>query len=101
MENGANKWKRGIAFVRGINFYRNLRITKDEMLRLCKKIENDNLRIVKIVKTDNIVFEKRNMHYADVGSRLEKILSEHFGKTIYVTTRSMKTIKSLSEDKEG
>ena len=95
MDNGANEWKRGVAFVRGINFYRNLRITKDEMLRLCKKIEDNNLRIVKIVKTDNIIFEKRNMHYADVGSRLEKILSEHFGKPVYVTTRSMKTIRSL------
>ena len=95
MENGANKWKRGIAFVRGINFYRNLRITKDEMLKLCRKVEDDNLRIIKIVKTDNIIFEKRNMHYATVGQRLEKILSEHFGKPVYVTTRSMRTIKSL------
>jgi len=95
MENGANKWKRGIAFVRGINFYKNFRITKEEILRLCRKVEDDNLRIIKIVKTDNIIFEKRNMHYATVGQRLEKILSEHFGKPVYVTTRSMRTIKSL------
>ena len=95
MKDRADEWKRGVAFVRGINFYKNLRITKEEMLRLCKKIEDDDLRIIKIVKTDNIIFEKRNIHYATVGQRLEKVLSEHFGKPVYVTTRSMRTIRSL------
>ncbi len=99
MKSKRDEWKRGVAFVRGINFYKNLRITKEEMLKLCRKVEDDNLRIIKIVKTDNIIFEKRNMHYATVGQLLEKILSEHFGKPVYVTTRSMRTIKSLIEEK--
>ena len=90
-----NNWKEGVAFVRGINIYKNARITQEQMLKLCKKIENHNLKIVKIVNTDNIIFKKRGIHYATVGSKLEKVLSEYFGKPIYVTTRSMKTIKSL------
>jgi len=90
-----NNWKEGVAFVKGINIYKNARITQEQMFELCKQIENRDLKIVKIVNTDNIVFKKRGIHYATVGSKLEKILSEHFGKPIYVTTRSMETIRSL------
>lgn len=93
----SNDWKEGVAFVRGINIYRNGRITQKEMIKLCKKIETDDLKILKIVKTDNILFKKRNMHYASVGAKIEGVLSKHFGKQIYVTTRSLKTIKDLIE----
>ncbi|MEM3031134.1 MAG: DUF1697 domain-containing protein [Candidatus Micrarchaeia archaeon] len=92
----ASGWEEGIAFVRGINFYRNARITQEKMFALCRKIETDNLRILKIDKTDNVVFKKRGMHYATVGSRLERVLSAYFGKPIFVTTRSMKTIRRVS-----
>ena len=88
-------WKKGVAFVRGINFYRNARVTQDEMFQLCKKVEDKNIKILKIVKTDNILFEKKDVHYATVGSKLEKVLSDYFGIPVYVTTRSLKTIKGL------
>lgn len=88
-------WDEGVAFVRGINMYQNSRITQNEMLELCKQAEGRNLKILKIYKTDNIFFKKKDMHYATVGSKLEKILSSYFGKPIYVTTRSMKTISFL------
>lgn len=90
------KWEEGIAFVRGINIFKNARITQKKMLELCKKVENQNLKILRIVNVDNIIFKKSGVHYATVGSKLEKILSPYFGRRIYVTTRSIKTIRSLS-----
>ncbi len=84
-----NKWKEGVAFIRGVNFYKNTRITQEKMLELCKKVEDNNLKILQIVKTDNIIFKKKGIHYATVGSKLEKVLSAYFKKPIYVTTRSM------------
>lgn len=89
------EWDKGVAFVRGINMYGKHRITKREMMELCRKVENENLKILKIFKTDNIVFKKKNMHYAKVGSEIERVLSSHFGSKIYVTTRSVKTIERL------
>jgi len=89
-------WQRGVAFIRGINVYISKRITQDKMLELCKGIEDENLRIIKIVKTDNVVFEKKKIHYAAVSSRLEKVLSKYFGKPVYVTSRSMRTIRLLT-----
>jgi uncharacterized protein (DUF1697 family) len=88
-------WKEGVAFVRGINMYKNTRITQKEMLELCKKVDSDHLKILRIVKIDNIIFKKKGMHYATVASKLEKVLSAHFGKPIYVATRSIKTIRAL------
>lgn len=94
-----NQWKRGIAFVKGINMFDNARITKEKMWELCNKIENKNLEIEKIYRTDNIIFKKRKMHYATVGQKLEKILSEHFNKRIHVTCRSIRTIENLIQNK--
>lgn len=88
-------WEEGVAFIRGINMYKNARISQKKMLDLCKKIENHDLKIIKIVKVDNIIFKKKGILYATVGSKLEKVLSAYFGKTIYITTRSMKTIRAL------
>jgi uncharacterized protein (DUF1697 family) len=90
------RWQRGVAFMRGINVYTSKRITQDKMLELCRGIEDENLRIIKIVKTDNVVFKKKKIHYATVSSRLEKVLSKHFGKSVYVTSRSMRTIRLLT-----
>ena len=85
----------GVAFIKGINFYKNNRIAKEQMLELCRSIENDDLKILRVVRTDNILFKKRNMHYATVSKKLELILSKHFQKPIHVTSRSMRTIRRL------
>jgi uncharacterized protein (DUF1697 family) len=90
------EWSKGVAFVKGINFYKNNRIRKEQMFKLCRSIESDDLKILGIVKTDNIIFKKRNMlHYATVSKKLEKVLSEHFQKQIQVTSRSMRTLRSI------
>lgn len=88
-------WKVGVAFVRGINIYKSARITQNKILKLCKKLEGDNIRILRIVNLDNIIFKKSGIHYAAVGSKLEKMLTSYFKKPVYVTTRSMKTVGSL------
>ncbi len=90
-----NEWRAGVAFVRGINMYGNLRITKEEMIAACKQIENECIRILGSVKADNILFEKRGIHYAAVGSKLEKVLTSHFGRKIFVTVRSAGTLAML------
>ncbi|HDN05752.1 hypothetical protein DRO45_00605 [Candidatus Bathyarchaeota archaeon] len=95
------EWQRGVAFIRGINVYASKRITQKRMLEICRGIEDENVRIVRIVKTDNLIFEKRKVHYATVSSRLEKVLSRHFGKPVYVTSRSMRTIQLLTKQKSG
>jgi uncharacterized protein (DUF1697 family) len=89
-------WQMGVAFIRGINIYGNKRISRNKILELCRSIEDEDLRIIKVVKTDNVIFEKREMHYGAVSSRLERVLSNYFGKPIYVTSRSMKTIGLLT-----
>jgi len=88
-------WQKGIAFIRGINMFSTNRINKEKMFDLCKKIENKDIKILKIIKTDNIIFKKKNIHYAKVGSLIEKILSDYFNKKIFVTTRSLATIKEV------
>jgi len=93
----SSKWQKGVAFVRGINIYKTRRISQKEMLNLCKSIEDENLKIIKVVKTDNIIFEKRKIHYAEVSLRLEKVLSDYFKEKIYVTSRSLKTIRLLTK----
>lgn len=85
-------WKLGVAFIRGLNIYGKNRITQRQLMRALKQIEGDDLRILKIVKTDDIIFQKNNIQYATAGSRIEKRLKALFGKNIYVTTRSLKTI---------
>jgi hypothetical protein len=58
-------WQRGAAFIRGINIFGSKRISKKEMLSLCKKVEDKNLRIVRIFKTDNIVLRALVIAYSD------------------------------------
>jgi hypothetical protein len=65
------------------------------MLNICRGVEDENLRIVGIFRADNIVFEKRRIHYGNVSLRLEKVLSDYFKENVYVTSRSMRTIKLL------
>ena len=90
-------WQMGVAFIRGINIYGSKRISQNKMLELCESVENEDLRVIKVVKTDNIILEKRKMHYAAVSSRLERVLSDYFGESICVTSRSMKTIRLLTQ----
>ncbi|KXA95057.1 hypothetical protein AKJ36_01580 [candidate division MSBL1 archaeon SCGC-AAA259I07] len=78
----------------------NARITKDKMCELCEQIEGEDLKVEKVYRTDNIVFRKRNMHYATVGQRLEKVLEEHFDRKTPVTCRSMRTVKGLTESEQ-
>lgn len=52
------------------------------MLELCKKAEDENLKILGVVRTDNILFMKKRIHYATAGARLERILSEYFGEPV-------------------
>lgn len=92
-----SEWKRGVAFVRGINMFDNARITKEEMRELCERIEGDDLEIEGVYRADNIIFRKRDIHYATVGQRLEEVLSEHFSRKIPVTCRSMRTVRGLEE----
>jgi len=87
------RWRKGIAFIRGINMYGSNRITHAEMLKLCKNIENDRVWILGLFRLDNVVFQKRGIHYASIGKMLEKVLSKHFKRPIYVTARSMRTLK--------
>lgn len=89
------RWERGVAFVRGLNMYNRRRISKAEMLHLCKSIENRQVRIIGVFKTDNILFEKRGVHYATVGSKLERALSGHFGSPVHVTARSVGTLEGV------
>jgi len=87
------KWRKGIAFIRGINMYGSNRITRAEMMKLCKSIENDRVRILGLFGLDNVVFQKRGIHYASIGKMLEKVLSKRFKRSIYVTARSMRTLE--------
>jgi hypothetical protein len=64
------QWYRGIAFIRGINIYGRNPIDRREMLRVCRSIEDDNVRVLGLFKLDNVIFEKKGIHYASVGSRL-------------------------------
>ncbi len=93
MSNSDEGWKRGIAFVRGINMFDNSRITKEKMVDLCEEVEGEDIRIEKVYGADNVVFEKRGIHYAKVGQKLEEVLSNHFGEPVKVTTRSFRTVK--------
>ncbi|KXA95597.1 hypothetical protein AKJ36_00195 [candidate division MSBL1 archaeon SCGC-AAA259I07] len=92
---GKDEWSRGVAFVRGMNMFDSARITKNKMRELCEQIEGEDLKVEEIYRTDNILFRKRDMHYAEVGQRLEKVLSEHFDREVHVTCRSMRTVERL------
>jgi len=88
-------WKLGVAFIKGINMYSARRITKKEMLKILKSIEDDNLEILFLFKADNVVFRKRNIHYAEVAVRIEKALEKKFGR-VCVTVRSLRTLEGIS-----
>ena len=88
-------WKLGVAFVRGLNVYGKNRITQRELMRILKAIEGDNLKFVKIVNTDDIIFETNEVDFTHVGSKIERTLKKKLGKQILVTTRSFSTIDKV------
>lgn len=88
--------RKGIAFIRGIGMFGYNNITKKELLSCLDELNNNSIRIIDIYGNDNIIFEKSDdIHFATVGSKIERILSNYFGRNIYVTTRSMDTIKNI------
>ncbi len=91
-------WKLGIAFIRGLNMFNTNRIKKDIVLRLVKKIESNNIKILNVYKTDNVIFKVRSLPYAAVGSKLERVFSKYFRTKIYVTTRGLNTLKKIVEN---
>ncbi len=95
------KWKTGVAFVRGINMFHHAQTPKKDMLARGKTLENENLNIVDMYRCDNIVFRKRRMLYAGVGAKLETLLSNHFGRKVSVTTRSLRTVEGICRREYG
>jgi UDP-N-acetylenolpyruvoylglucosamine reductase len=87
--------KKGVAFIRGLNFYSSNRARKEEILKILKKAESEKLVILAMHKADNIIFAKKGMHHATVGKVFEALLSKHFKKKIYVTTRSIRSVKGI------
>jgi uncharacterized protein (DUF1697 family) len=77
------------------------RIKQEELLKLCRQIENEHVKILGVVKSDNVTFEKRGIHYASVGERLERLISKHFGKKVYVTTRSLATLRRCMNEADN
>ncbi|HDM60245.1 MAG TPA: DUF1697 domain-containing protein [Archaeoglobus veneficus] len=90
----SEEWKLGVAFIKGINMFSTRRITKEEMRGILKSIEDDKLEILFLFKADNVVFRKRNIHYAEVAMRIEKVLEKRLGK-VCVTTRSLRTLEGI------
>jgi len=88
-------WKLGVAFIRGLNMFGKNKITQRQLLRQLKDIETDDLKILSLVKTDDVLFQKRNMHYATAGSMIEKKLKQIFKKPILVTCRSTSTLTKV------
>jgi uncharacterized protein (DUF1697 family) len=87
--------KVGIAFIRGLNFYSCNRINREEVLRILKTAESKDLKILGTYKADNIIFEKRHMHFATAGKIFEGALEKRFNKKIYVTTRSLASVEGI------
>lgn len=88
-------WQLGVAFVRGLNIYGRNRITQRRLMRALKELEGDDLQILRIVKTNDVIFKKNGIHYSTAGSRIERKLKEVLKKDIYVTTRSIKTLERV------
>ena len=94
--------KRGIAFIRGISMFGNKNYTKKEIFNCVKQIEDKKIRIIGMYGNDNIIFDKAdNLHFASVGTKIERCLTKHFDTDFSVTTRSLQTIKHLLENSRG
>jgi len=91
-------WQYGVAFIRGINIYGKNRITQRQLMHHLKELESDKIRILKIIKTDDIIFQKNGIHYAVIGAEIEKKLKAVFGKKVYVTTRSIPTLSRIQRE---
>ena len=90
-----DKWKLAIVFIRGLNMYKGSRITKSQILKLLKQIESKDLKLIEAVKADNILFLKRNIHYASITAKVERVLTKYFNYKVYATARSARTLRTL------
>lgn len=87
--------KIGIAFIRGVSMFGNKNYSKGEIMDCLKELEGNKVKFIAIYGNDNVIFKKGNVHYATVGSMIEKCLEKRFGEKFYVTTRSFETIARL------
>jgi len=93
--------KAGIAFIRGMRMFGSKNYTKAEVIDALKDIGGEDLRILDVYNGDIVVFMKGDIHYATVGSKIEKCLEKHFGGRFYVTTRAFSTVKNMIRDVKG
>ena len=89
-----SKWQVGIAFVRGLNMFKARRIKGEKIFKVLKHSRTKNVRFIGMYKTDNIIFLKRKeVPYAAASSVIERELSKLFGERIYVTSRSVRSVR--------
>lgn len=86
--------KRGVAFIRGIGMYGTRNYTQQEILHCLQDIKSDDVSIVGIDGTDNVIFETDG-HYATVGQHIEQELERCFKESFSVTTRSIETVSRI------
>lgn len=92
------KWQVGVAFVRGLNMFKVRRIKAEKIFKALKRVKNKNVRFIGMYKTDNIIFVKRReVPYAAASSIIERKLSKLFKERIYVTSRSLRSVRGAIE----
>ncbi len=90
--------KIGIAFIRGISMFGNKNYTKNQIMDCLLK---NGIEAIMMYGNDNIIFLKPNkMHYASIGSKIEKALKKCFNEEFYVTTRSFSTVRKIVDKME-
>ncbi len=89
-----SKWQVGVAFVRGLNMFKVRRVKAEKIFRALKRAENKNVHFIGMHKTDDIIFVKRReVPYAAASSIVERELSKLFTERIYVTSRSLRSLR--------
>ncbi len=91
-----SEWQVGVAFVRGLNMFKVRRAKAEKIFRALKRAENKSVRFIGMYKTDDIIFVKRReVPYAAASSIIERELSKLFKERIYVTSRSLRSIRGV------
>ncbi len=91
--------KQGIAFIRGISMFGKNNYIKEDIFDCLKQIENDDIKIIEMFGNDNVIFEKNsNIHFATVGTKIEKCLTRCFDNKFSVTTRSSTTVERIVQN---
>ena len=93
--------KLGIAFIKGLNMFGKRNIGKSRLREILKRIERRYPQVkflgVYGVHNDIVVFKKSGVHYATVGSWIEKELKIETSQKVHVTTRSLDVVKRVVE----